>query len=83
MQHLAERAFTERVHDLIPIRQVVVVDNEVVATLIIIAIIVSRITNSRQLLFAPSTDGIYGRIVKDFLSFIVGKIPQLNAFKNC
>lgn len=82
MQYLAERPFPQRVDDFVPICEMVVVDNKVVASVIIVAVIVRRIIQHCRLLLASGTNAVDGGEVEDFFPFEFRKVLILGAFKN-
>jgi hypothetical protein len=86
-QHLAERTLPEAVHDLITITEMVTIDDEIVTTVIIIAVVVCRFLRMGRFLLATSTNIIYRRIIKNLSSFILREMLSLAAlqssFKKC
>jgi len=81
MEDLTKGAFAKSVNDFVSECQMVMVDNLIIASVVVIAIIVRRIVQSRKILLATCTDVIYVLIVKNFLSFIVAQILVLIAFE--
>jgi hypothetical protein len=71
-EHLAKRAFSEGTNYLITEREVIVIDNQIITTVIVIAIVVCRVVRSRWLLVTALAIEVYFLVVKDFLSLVLG-----------
>ena len=82
VQHLSKRTLPERVNDLVPIRKVVMRDHQVVATLVVIAMVIVRILHGSRLLLAPGAEEVYRWIFKNLLALIVRKILDLAALED-
>jgi hypothetical protein len=72
MQDLTKGALAERVDDLVPISQVIAIDDEVVSTVVVVPKIVSRVLRRGLVLLAPSPDTVDRRVVDDLLALVVG-----------
>lgn len=71
LKDLPERTFPKCANDLIPICQVIVLDNQVIATLIVIAVVVSRVSESCGFLLAVSTKAVDRGIVQNLFPLIL------------
>lgn len=70
IQDLTERALAKRIHDLIAVSKVIVVDNEVVAALVVVPKVVGREIWMGLLLQAACTDAVYLRIVEALFALV-------------
>ena len=72
LKDLAKGTLAQRPDDFVSICKVIPDNQQVVASLVVVAIVVSRVVPCRRLLFAPSTDAVHILIVEDLLTLIVG-----------
>lgn len=70
IQDLTERALAKRIHDLIAVSKVIIVNNEVVATLVVVPKVVGRKVRMSLLLLAACTDAVHLRIVETLLALV-------------
>ena len=70
MEHLTKRAFTQRVNNLITISQMIVIDNKIVASFIIIAVIICGTVGIGRFLLASGAYTVYRGIIQNFLALI-------------
>lgn len=70
LQHLTKRSLAEHVNDLVPVLEMVMRDNEVVASLIIKAVVVGR-NFDRRWLFVTIRPDIVNVLVLQYLLFLV------------
>lgn len=77
LQDLTERAFAQHVDDLVPIKDMVVWDNEVVASFVVVAKIVRRLVLSRHILLRSLADEEYFRVLQDLFFFVFGQAPSV------
>lgn len=82
VQHLAERALAQGANHLVTISQVVTVDNEVVSSLVIVAMVVRWVVAGGWLLVATSTNAEDLRVVEDLLALEVRQVYGLTAFED-
>lgn len=82
VQHLAERALAQGANHLVAISQMIPVDNEVVASFIIVAVVVRWVVASGWLLVATSTNAEDLRVVEYLLAFEVREVHSLTAFED-
>lgn len=83
MQYLSKGSFPQRVDDLVTVCEMIMIDNKVVASFIIVPVIVGRVFQHCSLLFAPGTDTIHRRKVKDFFTLKFRQKLTLGAFEGC
>jgi hypothetical protein len=60
----------------------IMIDNKVVPTLVIIAKVVSSVLRGGRLLFASCADIVYRRVVENFLAFVLGQVLHLTALQD-
>ncbi len=82
MQNLTKRSLPERVNHFVPIGQVIVIDDKVVTSIIIIAVVICRIVTSSRLLVTPGPDVVHTRKLKNLFAFVIGEIDCLTAFQD-
>ena len=71
LEDLTERTLAEQPDDLVPVREVIVLDDEVVSPFVIVAVVVDRLLASCRLLGGSLSDVEDGRVVDDFLALKV------------
>ncbi len=82
MQNLAERTFTKGVNDLVSECEVVVHDNKVVASLIVVAMVVRSVLQSRGLLIAPGANVVDRLVLENLLALVLRQVLNLAAFED-
>ena len=82
VQDLTKGPLPKTRHDLIPIAQMITMDNLIIASFVVITKVVCGIFGNRHFLFALSSDAINRGIVKNLLAFVIGQILGLAAFQN-
>ena len=82
MQYLSERAFPQGVDDLVLVCKMVVINDEIVASVVVVPVVVSGVVQHRRFLLAFRTDAIDSGEIEDFFTFIFGEILVLRAFEN-
>ena len=73
LQNLTKRPFPQQSDDLVSIREMIVLDNEVISSLVVVAVVVGRFLPRRSLLGGVLADVVDGRVVDDFFAFEVGE----------
>jgi hypothetical protein len=81
-KHLSKRSFAKSADNFIPVGQMVMFDNKIVASIIVIAMIVGGICYSGSLLLTTGSDEIHRRVSLDFLAFVVRQVLRLAAVKD-
>ena len=71
VQYLSEGTFAQGVDHLVPVCEMILVDNKIVASVIVITMIVGRVVASCRFLVASCPDVVDIGIVQHFLSFKV------------
>ena len=82
VEHLSEGAFTQRIYDLVTIREVVVIDDLVVPALVVVAVVVRVVVRCRHLFVAARPDVVYRLEIEDLLALILGEVARLVALKD-
>lgn len=82
MQNLAERTFTKGVNDLVSECEVVVHDNKVVASLVVVAMVVRSVLQSRGLLIAPGANVVDRLVLENLLALVLRQVLNLAAFED-
>ena len=82
VEYLTERTLTKSIYDFISISKMIMVDNEVIPSIIIIAIVVSRDIRSCGLLLALRANGVDCWIVEDLFTFILRQVTNLTTLEN-
>lgn len=72
IENLTKGSLPEGINDLVTICQMVMVDHEIIATLIVISVVVVGVLQNCQFLLAVSTDAIDRRIIQNFLPLKFG-----------
>lgn len=70
IQDLTERTLTERIHDLITVSKMIVVDNEIVATLVVVTEVIGGEIRMSLFLLAACTDAEHLRIVETLFALV-------------
>lgn len=65
LEDLAERSLPEQADDLVPVREVVPLDEQVVAPLVVVAVVVGRLLARGGLLGRALANVVDGRVVDD------------------
>jgi hypothetical protein len=60
----------------------VVINDKIVASVVVISVIVGRVVQHRGLLLASGTNTVYSREIEDFFAFIFGEELILRAFED-
>jgi hypothetical protein len=81
VQDLSKGAFSERVDNLVAVCQVIMIDNKIIAPIIIVSVVISGVLNSSRLLLATSADTVNGSVVKDLFLLIAWEVLSLAAFE--
>jgi hypothetical protein len=76
-EDLAVGAPAQGAEDLVPVREVVVLDDEIVAAVVVVAMIFRGIGYSRGLLLAAGADEVDVFIVEDLLPLVVREVCDL------
>jgi hypothetical protein len=79
LEHLTKRAFAERADDFIAVRQMIVVDDEVVTSVVIVPMIVGGVVQCRVLLLATGAEEIHLFEIENLLALVLGKVLDLRA----
>ena len=82
VQHLTERPLPKAVHDFVTVSKMVMIDDEIVATFVVVAIVVRRPLWMGTFLLATGSDMVHRRIVKNFLALVIGQVLTLAALKD-
>lgn len=82
VQYLTKRALPQGVDNLVPVRKMVVINDKIVASVVVIPVIVGRVVQHRGLLLASGTNTVYSREIEDFFAFIFGEELILRAFED-
>lgn len=77
LQYLTKRALSKNVHNLVSIGQVITIDDNVVATLVVVPIIARRVLWSCLSLLAVSTNIVDFVEVEDLRLFVWRKVRSL------
>lgn len=77
MQHLSKRTLAQRVNDLVTVGKVVVLDDEVIPSLVVVAIIVRRVVPGRHVFLASSTNTVHAWEVEHLLALVVAQVVVL------
>lgn len=59
LEHLTKRAFAQRVDDLVTISQMIVINNKIVASFIVVAEIVRGVVGIGRFLLASSANAVH------------------------
>ena len=70
IQDLTKRTLAERIHDLITVSKMIVVDNEVVPTVVIVPKVVGREVRMSLFLLTACTDTVHLRIVEALFALV-------------
>lgn len=82
IQDLAEGALSKGIHDLVTVSQVVMVNHQIIATVIIIRVIVRAVLLCRLFLLTACTSIIHSRVIKDLFTFKGREVLCLVALQN-
>ena len=82
MQNLPKGTFTQRIHDFIPEGQVIMHDDLIVASLVIISVIVRRIIQGRRVLRTVAAEVVHRGVIQDLLALIFRKVLYLIALQD-
>ena len=77
LQNLTERALAEDVDDFVAVLYVIVRDHEIVATLVVVAVIAGRVLLRRRLLLAVRSDEVDFAVLADLVAFERREIPRV------
>lgn len=83
LQDLAERAFSQHRHDLVPVAQMIAFVIDVVASFVVIAVIIRGRVVLPFLLFGVLAGIPDGRVVKDFAAFVSRKSFEMCLDERC
>lgn len=81
-QHLTERPLSQAVHDFVAVGEMVAIDYEIVAAVVVVAVVVRRSFWVRKFLFATGPDVVHGGIVKNFLALVFRQVLTLATLKD-
>lgn len=81
LKHLAKRALAQSINNLIAVCKVVVLDDKIIAALIVIAIVVRRIIQSGHVLLASLSNIIYSLKVHHLLALKFTQVAALRRRK--
>lgn len=83
VQYLSERSLSQRVNDLISISQVIVVNDLIIASVVVIPMVICIVAESGHDLFAMGANEVHVLEFKDFLALLVlGQILDLTTPEN-
>lgn len=74
LQDLAERTLAEDAHDLVPVGEVVALDDQVVASIVVVPVVEADVVKLGHLLLAALADAVDGRVVGDLAALVVGEV---------
>ena len=77
LQNLTERALAEDVDDFVAVLYVIVRDHEIVAPLVVVAVIAGRVLLRRRLLLAVRSDEVDLAVLADLVSLERREIPRV------
>jgi hypothetical protein len=77
LDDLAERAFAEDAHDLVPVAEVVAVDDEIVAPVVVVAVVERAVVELGHLLLATDTDAVDLGVLGDLAPLVVGQVGEV------
>lgn len=81
LKNLPERTFAKRTNNFVPVGQVIVLDNQVIATFVVIAVVVSRVAEGGRFLFAVGPDAVDRWIIQNLFAFVLRQINGLAALQ--
>lgn len=82
VQDLAERAFPKGIYDFVTVCQVVVIDHQVIATVVVVRVVVRSDLQCSLSLVATSASVIHSRELENLFTLILRKILCLTALQN-
>lgn len=82
VEHLTKGALAQGVYDLIAISQVVVIDDQIVASLVVVPKVVRRFVRVRGLLLAIRANIIHRWEIQNFLPLVIRQLMTLAALED-
>lgn len=77
LQNLTERALAEDIDDFVAVLYVIVRDHEIIATLVVVAVVAGRVLLRRRLLLAVRADEVDLAVLADLVAFERRQIPRV------
>jgi hypothetical protein len=81
-QYLTKGPLPEAARDFVTVTEMVMVDDKIVATVIVIAVVVRWFVRVRRFLLAAGTNAIHRGVIKDLLSLVLRQILSLVALED-
>lgn len=82
VEYLAEGTFTKRVDDFVSEGQVIMHDDLIISTLVVVAVVISRIVQRSRVLRALATNIVHAWVIQNFLALKLGKVLCLVALED-
>lgn len=83
LQDLTKRALAEDAHDLVPVGEVVALDDQVVPSIVVVPVVEADVVELGHLLLAALADAVDGRVLGDLAALVVGKIVVVLLDRSC
>lgn len=77
VQDLSERSLSEDFYNLVSVSKMIVWNDHVIPSLIIVSVVVSAVVRYRSVLLTACTNCVYVGILQDLLLLVLGKISSL------
>jgi len=81
-QYLTEGTLPKTVQDFVAVTKMVMINDKIVATIVVIAVIIRRFVRVSKFLLATCPDVVHRRVIKDFSPLVLGQMLQLAALKH-
>lgn len=73
-QYLTEGALPETAHDFVAVTKMVMINDKIVATIVVITVVIRRPVRVSKLLLATSPNIIHRRVIKDLSPLVLGQM---------
>jgi hypothetical protein len=81
-QYLTKGSLPEAACDFVTIAEMVMVNDKVVAAVVVVAVVIRWLVRMCKFLFAAGSDEIYRRVIKDLLTLVIRQMLSLAALEN-
>lgn len=83
LQYLAKRPFAEEADDLVPISEVVSLDEEVISAIVVVSVVVGRLITRRRFLLGVRANVVNPRVFDNLGPFKIGKGVVVGFHRRC
>jgi len=83
VKNLPKGALPKCANNLVAVCKMIIHDDLIITSLIVVAVVVGRVVGGCHLLLALGTNAINRGIVEDLLALVLGQVLRLTAFQDC